>query len=638
VDHAVLDKLEFPSIRELLAGYCGGRLGRELADRIEPTGSEKTVHRWLTQVRELLAVREDFGLPPLGGVHDVREAVRQSGSPAGLEADVLNDVASSLEATGHIRDWGSRLPETAELLRGLVGRVGDFGVIAGRIRQSIDERGCVRDDASGKLKSIRATIDQAKSQIDIVFRRLLRHSSVTRYLQYTNATVHGDRRVLPLKAEHRGRIDGIIHRSSDSGATLFVEPTEAVELNNSIVRLGLEEHKEITRILGELSRLVHVSEADILRTLGTVGVLDLLSAKVCYAKDYRAIVPIVSEDCVLELVQARHPVLERVFRDEADAGGERRNVVPIDVRLGDDFDVLMITGPNTGGKTVALKTVGLIVAMFQAGIPVPVETGSCVPVFRKTFVDIGDEQSIEQSLSTFSSHLKNQLDILNRVDDHSLVLIDELGSGTDPDEGAAIGRAIVHELLASTCAAVITTHLSALKAIAFSETRVDNASVEFDVVSLKPAYHLRIGEPGNSNALVIAARLGMPKAMVERAKSYLDDRQRALSKAISGTLKSRRLAEEARRDATTARRDAEQQKEELERQSSALKTARKEHDQWVAWINALREGDSVFVKSFERLGTVRRMQFQKQTAVVSSGAVEFEVRLQELIPPEDAPV
>ncbi len=636
MDSIVLEKLQFDAVRELLAARCRCHVGRELALRISPSGSPTMVNRWLSQVREMKTSQEAVGLPPLGGVRDVREAVAQSGRPAGLEPEALADVASTLEASGLVTQWGSQLPEEVELVRRLVDRVGDFTPIARRIQDAIDGRGNVRDLGSPRLASIRGTIAKARDQIDIVLKRLLRQPSVTRCLQYAGATFHNDRRVLPLKSEHRGRVDGIVHRSSDSGATLFVEPSEAVELNNSIVQLGLEEHKEITRILGELSRLVHMNAEAILKSIEAVAVLDVLSAKVRYAADYRACIPEISDDRTLELVDARHPVLEKLFEDEAAAGKPTREVVPISVRLGDDFDLLVITGPNTGGKTVALKTVGLLALMAQAGIPIPAAPGSKAPVYKNVFVDIGDEQSIEQSLSTFSSHMSTVLDILKQAGRRSLVLIDELGAGTDPDEGAAIGRAVMEELLRLGVSGVVTTHLSVLKAVAFTETRVDNASVEFDVETLEPLYHVRIGEPGNSNALIIAERLGMSVSLVRRAESHLSDRQQELSKAIEGTLASRRRAERARADARQAELEAERRREELERQTQALDEARQEHDRWVAWINTLSSGDEVYVRSFDRVGKVVRMQLHQQTAVVSAGALDFEVALRELAPPETA--
>ncbi len=636
MDHQTLEKLQFSVIRDLLAQRCSSSLGKQLAERIEPSGRVEIVRRWMGQVRELQHVADTFGLPPLGAIRDVRESIHASATPAGLESEALAVVANALEATGGLCRWVQDIPPDAPLLERLCERIGDFTPIADRIHEAIDARGRIRDDASPKIASIRATIVRARAQIDIVFNRLLRHPSVTRFLQYANATIHNDRKVLPLKAEHRGRITGIVHRSSDSGATLFVEPAEAVELNNTIVRLGLDEHKEISRILRDLSHLVHRNADEILKTLRAVAVLDVLVAKVRYARDYQALVPEIGDDRKLELWQARHPVLETVFEREAADGGEVRNVVPIDVRLGDDFDLLVITGPNTGGKTVALKTVGLLALMNQAGIPIPVAPMSTLPVYQNIFVDIGDEQSIEQSLSTFSSHLSSMLDTLRRAGPGSLVLIDELGSGTDPDEGAAIGRAIMDELLRLGASSIVTTHLSALKAVAYNEPRVDNASAEFDPETLKPLFRIRLGEPGNSNALIIARRLGMSQEMVNRAKAHLDGRHRALANAIASTSATRRQAENARREAADAKRAAEQERHEYERQAHALDQAREAHDRWVAWINALRQGDRVFVRSFERLGTIVRMQLQQQTALVSAGSLDFEIRLQELAPPNTA--
>ena len=633
MDEQTLEKLEFGAVRELLASRCGGSLGRELARRIQPSGSRATVTRWLGQVRELRCLAETVGLPPLGGIGDIRDAIRKCGTPAGAEADALADVGGALAASGALCQWSAGLPVDAPLLANLTARAGDFRPIAEKIAEAIDERGRVRDAASAKLASIRGTIQQAQNQINIVFDRIIRLPSTTRYLQYANVTLHNDRKVLPLKAEHRGRISGIVHRSSDSGATLFVEPTEAVELNNTIVRLRVEEHKEVTRILRELSRLVHLNEREILETLQVVAVLDLLGAKLHYARDFDAVVPTLSDDRTLEFRQARHPVLESLFRRDAEAEKPVRKIVPIDVRLGEDFDLLIITGPNTGGKTVAIKTVGLLVLMAQAGIPIPAASGSRLPVYRNVFVDIGDEQSIEQSLSTFSSHLSNILDILRRAGEQSLVLIDELGAGTDPDEGAAIGRSIMEELLHIGAVAAITTHLSALKAVAYTQDRVDNASVEFDAETLKPAYRLRIGEPGNSNALVIARRLGMPKALIQRARSHLDNRAQALTHAIAGTLASRRKAERARADAQQAQRDAERERSHLEARAKALEEARQEHDRWSTWVGGLRAGDEVFVRSFDRNGRIVRMRLQQQTAVVNTGAVDLEVPLNELSPP-----
>ncbi len=633
MDDLTLRKLQFDHVTNALAGLCACNLGKKLARGVRPGHSAKQVRSWLQQVREMLVVEETQGLPPMGGMQDVRANIHDASHPAGLDEDALARVQQTLAATGPLRSWLCKLPDSAPALVNMEKRVGDFTPLAQTIGDAIDPRGRVRDSASPKLGSIRSAIETARERIRTAVDRVIKQPRYVKLLQYPNPTFHNDRIVLPLKAEHRGRIPGIIHRSSESGSTLFVEPAEAVELNNSIVRLRSEEHKEVTRILSALSRLVHQNTDEILRTLEAVAVLDLVAAKARYAKRRKARCAVISNNGILDLHGARHPVLVDLHESARQEGRPVEEVVPIDMRLGDDFDLLVITGPNTGGKTVTLKTVGLLAAMNQAGIPIPVDEGTVLPVYRHIMIDVGDEQSIEQSLSTFSSHLSNVLAMLKQAGRGSLVLIDELGAGTDPDEGAAIGRAIMDELLERECSAVVTTHVSQLKAVAYSKDRVDNASVEFDVESLKPTYVVRIGEPGNSNAIAIAERLGMPRRLVERAQSHLADRHRALSRAIEGTLKSRRMAEEARKAANQARIEADRSRVEFDEQSRQLEQAQTAYEQWMEWLTRLRPGDWVHVETFDKCAQVVRMQLHKQTAVVSSGALDFEVQLSALSHP-----
>ena len=630
MDETSIHKLEFDAIRETLAGHCGSQLGKGLALSLSPVTNPQTVRHWLDQVKELTAVSQEHALPPMGGVHDIREHVRAAAFPAPLEADVLVRVAETLQATETLRNWLNQVGAAAPSLQSLGRRVSDLSPIAALIRDAIDERGHIHDHATPRLATIRRAIEDAKGRIRSVFDRILRQSSQTRMLQYGAATFHNDRYVLPLKAEHRGRIQGIIHRSSESGATLFVEPAESVELNNTIVRLRDEENKEITQILRGLTQHVHGATQVIVETLGAIAVLDLVSGKCRYAKKRVCVCPAISDDGKLELYEARHPLLIELFAQEEDDGGKERQVVPIDIRLGDDFDVLIITGPNTGGKTVTLKTIGLLALMTQCGVPIPVGEGSTMPVYKKIFVDVGDEQSIHQSLSTFSSHLATLLTIIRGSGPGSLVLIDELGAGTDPDEGAAIGRAVITELLQLGATAVVTTHLSALKGVAFTTARVDNASVEFDVESLKPTFRIRLGEPGNSNALIIAERLGMPARLIRLAKGFLDDRARVLSKAIAGTLASRREAEAARKTAREAILQAQRERDLYEREKRELEESQEAFSRWTQWVNALRAGDEVFVRPLNRPGKVVRMQLQQQTVLVSAGAMDLEVGLRDI--------
>lgn len=650
MNDATFHKLEFDAIREVIATYCATGLGKSLARSMTPSVKTHVVREWLEQVGELSAATKEYNFPPMGGVHNVRDHVRASAFPAPLEADVLAHIAETLTATALLCAWFKQAGPVVPSLKSVAERIHDLSPISTAIHEAIDERGQVRDYATPKLGSIRSAIEEAKGRIRVVFDRILRHTGLTKMLQYSGATFHDDRFVLPLKTEHRGRIPGIVHRSSDSGATLFVEPSESVELNNTIVRLRDEENKEITQILRGLSQRVNVNAKAILGTLGAIAVLDLISAKCRYAKKRKCLCPRVDADGVLELHEARHPLLIELFDREAQEASApsplndgarktlltRKEVVPIDVRLGEDFDALVITGPNTGGKTVTIKTVGLLALMNQCGVPVPVGEGSKMPVYSDIFIDIGDEQSLQQSLSTFSSHLATLLDILQKSGPRSLVLIDELGAGTDPDEGAAIGRAVIAELLRLQAKAIVTTHLSVLKAVAFTTPRVDNASVEFDPESLKPTYHLRLGEPGNSNALIIAKRLGMPARLVQLAKGFLDDSTRALNKAIAGTLDSRREAEAARKTARAAALASQQEREKYEQDRQELLRSQEAFARWTAWVNGLKPGDEVHLRTLNRSAKVVRMQLHRQTALVTAGAMDIEVSLRDLDIPAEA--
>ncbi|UCG32053.1 MAG: hypothetical protein JSU68_10350 [Phycisphaerales bacterium] len=535
-----LDKLEFERITELLAGYAASGLGRGLALQVRPAHGAGQILAWLEQVREMLAVEKSMGLPPFAGIRDVRPEVRAAVPPTRLEPEVFAQIAETLQGTHHVRAWLDALPEEAGRLRHLGERVGDFLSIAQQISEAVDARGHVRDEATARLARIRGQIIRAKDSIGEVITKLLHSPQIQKILQYPNATFHNDRTVLPLKAEHRGRIQGIIHRSSDSGATLFIEPAPVVQLNNQIIKLRYEEHEEITRVLWQLTQLIHLNRETILETLNALAVLDLIGAKVRMARHLRLEVADLIDEQQIRLREARHPILltmpdRRAEEPTEDQEGQGRaaigrpeprfeRVVPIDIRVGDDFDLLVVTGPNTGGKTVTLKTVGLMAAMHQSGLPIPAAPGCKMPVFDDVLMDVGDEQSLQQSLSTFSSHLGYVLETLRRSTPRTLVLIDELGAGTDPDEGAAIGRAVMDELLQIGCRAIITTHLGVLKSRAHTHTRVENASVEFDLETLMPTYRLRIGEAGNSNALAIAQRLGMPKRLVDAAEKHLSDR------------------------------------------------------------------------------------------------------------------
>lgn len=632
MDDHTLDKLEYERIRELLAQHAQCALGKSLAQRIHPSRRESQVRAWLDQLRQFESYAAANGPAPFGGIRDMREMVKRAVPPTKLEPGDFADLSSTLMGIDTLRRYFSKLDGTHELVQKVVERMGDLRVIADRINKVIDSRGRVRDEASDRLLRIRGEIERVRNEAREVMDKLLRLPHIVKLLQYPNASLHADRMVLPLKAEQQGRIPGIIHRSSDTGQTLFVEPAEAVELNNKRIALLAEESEEIGRILWELTHLVHLNQKEILGTMEAAAVIDLLVAKSGFSRKYGMTIPEINDQGKVILHQARNPILMAMFGHTANSNAARK-VVPIDVRLGDDFDVMIITGPNTGGKTAAIKTAGLLSLMAQSGLPIPASAGSTLPVFQGIWIDVGDEQSLEQSLSTFSAHLARILDIIKRARKNTLVLLDEVGAGTDPDEGAAIGRAVIEHLLETGCLSIVTTHLGALKGLGYEAQRADNASVLFDVESLQPLYELRIGEPGNSNAIAIASRLGMPKKIVHRAQKSLANRQRSLQRAIAGTLASRRQAESARKDAIDARQDAARQTLAALDRERALKAEHEAYKTWVDRIMRLQPGEVVRIKGFDDPGKIARVRLDRQRAAVTIGAMEVEVPLIDLIFP-----
>jgi DNA mismatch repair protein MutS2 len=632
-DHS-LQCLDFERICELLAAHTLSGLGRGLARNVRPMTRVALIRRWLAQVTEMQRLIEERGTPPFGGITDIRPILERCGPPLRVTVEDMAAVASALEGTHALAVYLRDLPEDRSELRHLAERVGDFQTIADRIRQVIDQRGQVRDEASPKLRQIRGEIDAARGQIQETVARLLRDSSVRRLLQYPNHTFAGDRLVLPLRSECRGRLDGIIHRTSDSGATLYVEPATVVELNNRISNLRSEEIEEINRLLWDLSQEVHLNAREIRKTMDTLGVIDLIVAKVRFARQYEMHCPDISDESVLAVRQARHPLLLDLHRQKQAAGEQPPPVVPIDFRLGQDFSLLIITGPNTGGKTVTLKTVGLLCLMVQAGLPVPTERGATFGVFSNILIDVGDEQSMQQSLSTFSAHLTRILDMLRHAGERALLLVDEVGAGTDPDEGAALGRAILDELLRSKSRAIVTTHLGTLKGYALSHAGAENACVDFDNETLRPTYHLLIGQPGQSNAIEIARRLGMPKRMINTARQNTSRRVRSMHAAIESTRNVKREAEQARRDAELAQQAAAEAHTAAQQARSAYEQKQADFQQWVQRVVHLRPGDPVRVREFDRDGKIVRMRLDQHRAEVDVGAFSVEVPLGDVLPPE----
>jgi DNA mismatch repair protein MutS2 len=654
MDAHSLELLEFHKVRELLAGYAACSLGKELARQVEPSTDIDKIRADLALVTEMT---EALGLgqsPPFGGLHDVRLLARRASIGAMLTAEQLLEVAETLAVTGQMFRYRMRLSERFGRLSALLAPVEDLGLVAKSITGCIDSRGHVLDMAGRELAQVRQQLAEVDERVQNQIKRLLRDPELRKILRYPNATVSGDHYVLPVAVNHRHKLQGVVHRTSSTGETVFIEPAGVASLSAERAVLKAAEEREIHRVLRRLSGEVGRVARPLGQAIDIMAQLDLITAKARFSRDYNMYQPDINTDGRLWLRQARHPLLEYLFRAERSANAEHgaqsadsqdadtqrgllarapREVVPIDVRLGYGFNLLIITGPNTGGKTVSLKTTGLLCLMAQSGMHIPAGEGSTLPAFQQILADIGDEQSLEQSLSTFSSHMSRIAAILRVADSQSLVLLDELGAGTDPTEGAALGRAILDQLDKSGCRAMVTTHLGDLKTYAFSNDRAENGAVEFDVETLRPTYRLQIGQFGMSNALRIARRLKLPRELLRRARSYLRRRQRRAPE-MARLQQLREDAEKAREEALLAQHEAERQREEYRQKVESMAREAKEAVALREARARLQANDPVRVQRFDKPGRIVRVDHKRNVALVSLGLGQWEVPLDEVFPLE----
>lgn len=558
MDDRTLKRLEYNKILERLAGFAGSPLAREKALEIVPVSDSAQIKVWQSETTE---GRELMRLEPaaeMGGWYDVREEAGQAGRGGMLEPEELLAVGSTIGAARRLKKFFQERAERYPLLSAIAGEIGAFGDLDQRIGAAIMPGGEVADTASVALGQIRRHLANAQNQVRSRLDGFIRSAACQKYLQDPIVTIRENRYVIPVKQEYRAQVPGIVHDQSASGSTLFIEPMSVVEANNKVRRLQAAEKQEITKILANLSASVGAVAGDLLASLDAMGRIDLIMAKARYSISLNAWEPAIIDGSRLNIKEGRHPLLE----------GE---VVPVSINLGQDFDTLVITGPNTGGKTVVLKTVGLLVLMAQSGLHIPAGEGTSLGIFSEVYADIGDEQSIEQSLSTFSSHMTNIVDILRKAGPGKLVLLDELGAGTDPAEGSALAQAILDYLHSMGAKTVATTHYSELKNFAFSSLRVENASVEFDAVTLRPTYRLLIGRPGRSNAFEIAARLGLKRDLVEKARRYMSADQVKAADLISQLEAARQQAQHDREEAARLLEEARQLRAEsakLERETA----------------------------------------------------------------------
>ncbi|MBN2005292.1 MAG: endonuclease MutS2 [Anaerolineae bacterium] len=518
------ETLEYPEILAHLADYTDFSGGRALALELLPTPHIREARERLALTRE--AVNLNCTMPDfdLGGIYDIRPLVGQAQHGVTLQPPDFLQVRGTVMSAGRVRRTLTRLEATYPGLADIAWRVHEFPALVDHIARVLNDRGEVRDDASPALARIRRDLHIALDRIQEKLRRIIGSSEVQPYLQEVLVTRREGRFVIPVQADFKGHIQGIVHDRSASGATLFMEPTAVVELNNALRELHLAEEDEIRALLRALTAEVADVADEVMASLDALSELDLALAKARYALAINAtepeLLPIAetpppakdgnaNPGIIVQLKGARHPLIHP------------EKVVPVDVLLEEDTHVVILTGPNTGGKTVSLKTVGLMTLMAQAGMFIPVDSGSALSCFEQIYADIGDEQSIEQSLSTFSSHLTNIIGFLEAVDHHALVLLDELGAGTDPAEGAALARALLEAFRWRRCTAFVATHYPELKLYAHNTPGVRNASMEFNVETLAPTYHLTIGVPGRSNAFAIARRLGLPESVVKHAQEMI---------------------------------------------------------------------------------------------------------------------
>ena len=594
--------LEFGKILTRLADFALTDLGRERCMQLVPKENLTQALEALEETEEAQVILTYLGGSPLVGFSDVRPWLTMAEKGASLAPKALLEIARSLTAARAARGALVTERENTPRITGLASHLQTFRQLEEAITNAIISEEEISDHASTALYDIRRHIRQANEKVREKLNSMVHGSGFSKYLQESIVTVRNGRYVIPVKQEYRQFVPGLVHDQSSTGATLFVEPMAVVELGNELKQWTAKEREEIERILAELSAQVGSQSDMISLNISILADLDFIFAKGQLSRDMNGILPHMNNEGKLRLVKARHPLISR------------DTVVPCDLWMGEDFTTLIVTGPNTGGKTVTLKTVGLLTLMAQSGLHVPANLGTTLSVFDQVYADIGDEQSIEQSLSTFSSHMTNIVEIMREVTGRDLVLFDELGAGTDPTEGAALAQTILDTLLKRQVRTLATTHYSELKAYALSTPGVENASVEFDVATLKPTYRLSIGVPGKSNAFEISRRLGLGEEIIEEAKKLLSANDVRFEDVIAGAEyqrqvaeKEREIAEQARAETVRLRNEAEALYREMElRRQNSERKAKEEGRRIVE--NARREAEDVItqLKKMKKEGAAGR--------------------------------
>ena len=558
-----LAKLEYNKIIELLTDHASSFSGKELCRRLKPMTSLTDIQVAQEETGAAFTRIVKKGRPSFSGCNPVNDSLRRLEIGGSLGSGELLRICKLLETAGRAKAYGrhDNANDTEDCLDSYFSQLNPVSILTTEIRRCIIEEDEISDEASPALKHIRRQMGQINDKVHSTLSSMV-NGSLRTYLQDPIITMRGDRYCIPVKAEYRSQVSGMIHDQSSTGSTLFIEPMAVVKLNNDLKELYGKEQEEIQVILARLSADAAEYISDIQTDYTVLRTLDFIFAKGSLAIDMNASLPLFNTEGRIHIREGRHPLLDK------------RSVVPITLTLGDTFDLLIVTGPNTGGKTVSLKTVGLFTLLGQSGLHIPALDRSELAVFTEVYADIGDEQSIEQSLSTFSSHMTNIVSFLKKVDDQSLVLFDELGAGTDPTEGAALAISILNHLHIRGIRTMATTHYSELKVYALSTPGVENASCEFDVETLRPTYHLLIGIPGKSNAFAIAGKLGLPDFIIEDAKTRLTEQDESFEDLLTDLETSRRTIEKEQKTIASYKREIERLKQETEKKQEKLEEQR----------------------------------------------------------------
>lgn len=591
-----LNTLEYYKIIEQLTDFAGSLLGKELCKNLLPSSDIEEIRTMQEETSLALSRIYQKGSLSFSGITDIRGSLKRLEVGSILSPQELLRICKMLETANRVKAYSRKdtANEQPDALDALFDVIQPLTPLANEIRRCIPSEDEISDDASPALKSIRRAMAQMNDKVHAQLNSMVNGSART-YLQDAVVTMRNGRYCLPVKSEHRGQVPGMIHDQSATGSTIFVEPMAVIKLNNELRELELKEEKEIEVILATLSEKTAVEREYLEDNLTVLTKLDFIFARAMLSKSYNGSEPVFNTRGIINIKKGRHPLLDK------------KKAVPIDIRLGKDFNLLIITGPNTGGKTVSLKTVGLFTLMGQAGLHIPAFDQSELAVFDEVFADIGDEQSIEQSLSTFSSHMTNIVKILDKATDRSLVLFDELCAGTDPTEGAALAIAILSNLHRQNIRTMATTHYSELKVFALSTPGVENGCCEFNVETLSPTYHLLIGIPGKSNAFAISSKLGLDDYIIEEAKGQLSQQDEDFETLISDLETSRRTIEREQEEIDRYKKEIEQLKSRLEHKQESLDASRERilreaNEQAHAILREAKEYADTTIKNFNKFG------------------------------------